>query len=556
LILCYHHPQPANMSTTRSKVPIPKNEPILGYAKGSPERSAIEAKIAEFRSKVIEIPCIINGKDVKTGKTYDAVIPHEHKHVLAKVHMASEQNIKDAIAGAMEARKKYAKMPVDARLSIFLKAAELLAGPYRQIMNAATCLNQGKNFFQAEIDSACELIDFLRFNAHYAMQIYDEQPPENSKAVWNRTTWRPLEGFVYAITPFNFTAIGGNLPTSPALMGNVVIWKPARYATLACYYFMRLLKEAGLPDGVIQFLPGDPDMITKMCLGSPDFGGIHYTGSTGVFKDIWRMVGQHIDVYKSYPRIVGETGGKDFTVMHESADVKETVCALIRGAFEYAGQKCSACSRCYIPKSRWAEVKAEFLEQMKHVKMGSPEDPTVLVNSVIHKKSFDNAKSYIEWAKAQKDCEIVYGGKCDDSVGYFIEPTFILCQDPKCKVMAEEIFAPILSCYVYDMPWEKLLQLVDETGPFSLTGCVFSGDRYAIAVAEDMLEDASGNFYINDKCTGAVVGQQPFGGARASGTNDKAGSKLNLLRWVSCHAIKENFLPPTFPLYPYMTEKQ
>lgn len=535
---------------------MPVNEPILGYKKGSVERVAIEKEVARMRAEVLEIPMIIGGKEVRSDlELGQVVIPHEHSHVLARYHKAKPEHVQAAIEAALEARKKWAVQPMDERLAIFLKAADLLASPtWRARINAATVLGQGKNFFQAEIDSACELIDFLRFNVHYAAEIYCPQPI-SSPGVWNRLTYRPLEGFVYAITPFNFTAIGGNLTSAPAMLGNVLLWKPSDYALLANYYTFLLFKEAGLPDGVINFIPGEPVAITQQILKHPHFSGIHYTGSTEVFRNIYKQIGDNIHHYRSYPRIVGETGGKGFVFAHASADLKALSTALIRGAFEFAGQKCSAASRAYIPKSKWPALKELMLEQLKEVKMGNPEQPDVLVNAVIHRGAFDRIKSYIDHAKQAKDAEIVYGGGCDDSKGYFIEPTLILTSNPHYHSLVNEIFGPVLTIYVYeDTKYVETLQLCDTATQYSLTGSVFAQDREALAIADHYLENASGNFYINDKPTGAVVGQQPFGGARGSGTNDKAGSHLNLLRWVSARTIKETFVPPHDVLYPYMRE--
>jgi 1-pyrroline-5-carboxylate dehydrogenase len=536
---------------------LPVNEPILGYKKGSVERAAIEKEIAAMRKTVLDIPLVIGGKElrpegVEKGKV---VVPHEHSHVLATYYKASEEHVKMAVDAALEARKTWSVMPLDDRMSIFMKAADLLAHPtWRARLNAATVLGQSKNFFQAEIDSACELIDFWRFNVHYAAGIYDPQPI-SSPGVWNRLTYRPLEGFVYAITPFNFTAIGGNITTAPAMLGNVVVWKPSDYAILSNYLILQLLKEAGLPDGVINFIPGEPISITKQLLADPHFAGVHYTGSTEVFRNIYQQIGQNINTYRSYPRIVGETGGKGFVFAHKSADVSALSTALIRGAFEFAGQKCSAASRAYIPASIWPAVEKDMREKLKEVKMGSPEQTDVLVNAVIHRGSFDRCKSFIEHAKAAKDAKVIIGGGFDDSKGYFIEPTVILTTNPNYHSLVNEIFGPILTIYVYeDDKYIETLQSCDTATQYSLTGSIFAQDREALQVADYHLQNASGNYYINDKPTGAVVGQQPFGGARGSGTNDKAGSHLNLLRWVSARTIKETFVPPHDVLYPYMRE--
>lgn len=497
---------------------------------------------------------VIDGKEVRSGRTGNVVIPHEHKHLLATYHQASAEHVKMAVDSALKARETWAKMSMDDRLAIFMKAADLLSSlTWRSRINAATILGQSKNFIQAEIDSACELIDFLRFNVHYAAGIFDPQPI-SSPGVWNRLTYRPLEGFVYAITPFNFTAIGGNLTTAPAMLGNVVVWKPSDYAVLSNYYVLQLLKEAGLPDGVINFIPGNPVEITDLLLSDPHFAGIHYTGSTEVFRSIYKKVGTHIDSYRSYPRIVGETGGKGFVFAHKSADIEALATALIRGAYEFAGQKCSAASRAYIPSSIWGKLKDRLIEKMKEVKMGSPEDPSVLVNAVIHEGAFNRCKKHIDLAKEK--AEIVFGGKCDKSKGYFVEPTLILTKDPHYHSLVTEIFGPILTVYVYeDDQYIETLKLCDTATEYSLTGSIFAQDREAIITADHYLENASGNYYINDKPTGAVVGQQPFGGARGSGTNDKAGSHLNLLRWLNARTIKETFVPPHDVLYPYMREQ-
>jgi len=541
-------------SSTRSRYAIPPNEPILGYKKGSPERVALEKELSRQRSTVLDIPMVIGGQEVRSGQTGNVVIPHEHKHVVATYHKAGAEHVKMAIDSALKARETWAKMPIDDRLAIFMKAADLLASPtWRSRINAATILGQSKNYFQAEIDAACELIDFLRFNVHYAAGLFDPQPT-SSPGVWNRLTYRPLEGFVYAITPFNFTAIGGNLTTAPAMLGNVVVWKPSDYAVLSNYYVLQLLKEAGLPDGVINFIPGNPVEITDLLLSDPHFAGIHYTGSTEVFRAIYKKIGSHLDSYRSYPRIVGETGGKGFVFAHKSADVEALATALIRGAYEFAGQKCSAASRAYIPSSIWGKLKDRLIEKMKEVKMGSPEDPTVLVNAVIHEGAFNRCKQHIDLAKEK--AEIVFGGKCDKSKGYFVEPTLILTKDPHYYSLITEIFGPILTVYVYeDDQYIETLKLCDTATEYSLTGSIFAQDREALVTADHYLENASGNYYINDKPTGAVVGQQPFGGARGSGTNDKAGSHLNLLRWLNARTIKETFVPPHDVLYPYMREQ-
>lgn len=538
---------------SRSKIPLPNNEPVLGFMKGSPEREQVMKKLKEMRAAAIEIPLIIGGKEVRTSKQSKALIPHEHINVLATFHEATEKEVKMAIDAALMAKKMWSEMDFETRASIFMKAAELLSGPWRSTLLAATILGQSKNFFQAEIDAAVELIDFLRFNAYFAQEIYNEQPL-SPKGVWNRLVYRPLEGFVYAITPFNFTAIGGNLTSAPALMGNSVVWKPSNYSVVSNYYTMKLFQEAGLPDGVINFIPGDPELVTKVILSHVDFAGLHYTGSSQVFRHLWKNIGQNIDIYRSYPRVVGETGGKDFVVAHGSADIDALVTALIRGAFEYSGQKCSAASRAYIPESIWPTVKQKLIETVQQLKMGNPEDPTVFLGAVIHKGAFEKIRGYIEWAKNSNDCLFIAGGKYEDKIGYFIEPTIIQTTNPTAKIMVEEIFGPVLSVYVFkDADYEETLRLVDSSTPYALTGSVFARDRTALNIADKLLQNAAGNFYINDKPTGSVVAQQPFGGARSSGTNDKAGSALNLLRWVSPRTVKETFVPPTHFSYPYMS---
>jgi 1-pyrroline-5-carboxylate dehydrogenase len=507
----------------------------------------------------MEVPLYIGSKQVKTGDTATMHPPHDHKHELGIYHKASKKNVEEAIETALEARTKWANLPWEQRAAVFLKAADLIAGPYRSRINAATMIGQSKNIYQAEIDSACELCDFLRFNVEYMSQIYNEQP-ESSEGNWNRVEYRPLEGFVYAITPFNFTAIAGNLPSSAALMGNVAIWKPSDSQVYSAQVIMEVFREAGVPDGVINMVMGDPVMITDTLLASPDFAGVHFTGSTTVFKGIWNKIGSNIQNYKTYPRIVGETGGKDFIVAHPTANPKQVATAISRGAFEFQGQKCSAASRVYLPKSLWPEIKDFVTEDLNSFKMGSPEDMTNFITAVIHEGAFDKLASYIDQAKKDKNAEIVVGGNYDKSEGYFIEPTVILTTDPKYTTMETELFGPVVTIYVYDdknfsdNKWDDLLRLVDETSIYGLTGAVLSGDRYAATRATEMLQNAAGNFYINDKPTGAVVGQQPFGGARASGTNDKAGSKLNLLRWVSPRLIKETFVTPTDYRYPFMGE--
>lgn len=536
------------------KVPIAVNEPVKSYAPGSPERDEVLKTYKSMYNSTVEVPLYINGKEIRTGNTATMSPPHDHKHSLGTYHKAEKKHIEDAIATAIEARKKWSKMPWQQRAGIFLRAAELIAGPYRAKINAATMLGQSKNIYQAEIDAACELIDFLRFNVQFMTEIYAEQP-ESTSGAWNRLEYRPLEGFIYAITPFNFTAIAGNLPASAALMGNVAIWKPSDSQVYSAKVIMDVFKEAGVPDGVINVVMGDPVMITDTILNSPDFSGLHFTGSTDVFKILWKQIGNNINNYKTYPRIVGETGGKDFIVAHKSSDPIQIATAISRGAFEFQGQKCSAASRCYIPKNLWPAVKEQLVKDVKSFKMGSPEDMGNFITAVIHEGSFDKLASYIDQAKKDSNAEIVVGGNYDKSIGYFIEPTVILTEDPKYTTMCTELFGPVVTIYIYeDDKWEETLHLVDGTSEYALTGAVFSEDRYALEIAVDILENAAGNFYINDKPTGAVVGQQPFGGARASGTNDKAGSKLNLLRWVSPRMVKETFVTPVDYRYPFLGE--
>jgi len=502
-----------------------------------------------------EIPCLIGGREVRTGRMATAVMPHDHGHVLADVHMGGEAEVQAAIAASREAWREWSHTPWEDRVAVFLRAAELLAGPWRHTLNAATMLGQSKTAHQAEIDAACELIDFWRFNAAYAAGIYGDQPL-SSPGVWNRMDYRPLEGFVLAVTPFNFTSIAGNLPTAPALMGATVLWKPASTSLLSAYYVMRLLEEAGLPPGVVNLVYGRGGEVGEPALRDPRLGGVHFTGSTAVFREIWRTIGGGIERYADYPRIVGETGGKDFVFAHPSADVAALVTALVRGAFEYQGQKCSAASRAFIPRSLWPSVKKGLVAQLAEVKMGDIEDFTNFVGAVIDKAAFDSIKEYIDFARASSDAEIVAGGVCDDKVGYFIQPTVVVTTDPTFRLMQEEIFGPVLTIFVYDDDkLDEALRFCDTGSPYALTGAVFAADRAAVLKVADALRDAAGNFYINDKPTGAVVGQQPFGGARASGTNDKAGSMWNLIRWTSVRAIKETFVPPTHFAYPFMGEK-
>jgi 1-pyrroline-5-carboxylate dehydrogenase len=530
----------------------PKNEPILSYAPGTPERKLLQEELKKQYNKTIEIPLIIGGKEIKTGNIGKVVMPTEHAHVLATYHKVGEKEVNMAIEAAMKAKKQWENTPWIERASIMMKAAELLAKKYRYLLNAATMLGQGKNPFQAEIDSACEAIDFLRFNSYFASKIYSQHPMSDNTTI-NRTEYRPLEGFVYAISPFNFTAIACNLNISPVLMGNVTIWKPATTAILSNYYLMKVFKEAGLPDGVINFLPGSGSVISDTVFASKDFTGVHFTGSTSTFNAFWNTIGKNVGNYRTYPKIVGETGGKDFIFAHNSADPKELAVAMVRGSFEYQGQKCSAASRAYIPKSLWSKTLKEINEMMKTVKMGDVHDFTNFVNAVIDEKSFDNITKYIDRAIKSKDAEIVLGGKYDKSVGYYIEPTIIEAKVPDYETMSIELFGPVMTVYVYeDKKYTETLHLCDKTSPYALTGSIFANDRDAVMEAFDILRYAAGNFYINDKPTGAVVGNQPFGGARASGTNDKAGSSLNLYRWVSPRCIKETLLPPTDYTYPFL----
>ncbi|NAY92449.1 L-glutamate gamma-semialdehyde dehydrogenase [Muricauda sp. JGD-17] len=535
------------------QVPTAFNEPVKSYAPGTPEREEVLQQYNAYYTGNVEVPLYIGSKEIKTGNTKPMSPPHEHQHVVGQYHLAEKKHVEEAIANGLESREAWANLPWEQRAAIFLKAAELLAGPYRAKINAATMMAQSKTIHQAEIDAACELIDFLRFNVEFMSQIYNEQP-ESSEGIWNRVEYRPLEGFVYAITPFNFTAIAGNLPASAAMMGNVVIWKPSDSQVFSAKVIIDVFKEAGLPDGVINVLFGDPVMITDTVLSSPDFSGLHFTGSTFVFKELWKQIGTNIHTYKTYPRIVGETGGKDFIIAHPSAKPKQVATAITRGAFELQGQKCSAASRVYLPKS----IANEVLELVKadvasFNKPGSPADMSNFVTAVIHEGAFDKLAKYIDQAKKDKDVEVIAGGVYDKSVGYFIEPTVILTQDPKYTTMCTELFGPVVTIYVYeDKDWSDTLKLVDGTSEYALTGAVLSTDRYAIEEATKALQDCAGNFYINDKPTGAVVGQQPFGGARASGTNDKAGSAQNLLRWVSPRLIKETFVTPEDYRYPFL----
>jgi 1-pyrroline-5-carboxylate dehydrogenase len=536
--------------------PMPVNEPVLNYAPGSKEKLALKAVLKELKANKIDVPMYIGAEEVRTGKTMEIRPPHEHKHVLGHFHVGEAKHVTKAINAALKVKDKWANMSWENRANIFLKAADLLATKYRPYINGTTMLGQSKNAYQAEIDAACELIDFLRFNVHFLSDIYRQQPI-SGPGIYNRLEYRPLEGFVFALTPFNFTAIGGNLPTSAAMCGNVVIWKCANTQVYSAQMFMRILKEAGLPDGVINLVFIDGPTIGEVIFNHPDFAGLHFTGSTGVFNNMWATIGKNMSGYKTYPRIVGETGGKDFVVAHKSADVDVVVTALARGAFEYQGQKCSAASRAYIPSNMAAEVKKKLVEKVKTMKMGTVEDFTNFINAVIDEKSFNKLEGYIKNSrKRDSGAKIWVGGKCDKTDGYFIEPTIIEASDPNYVTMCDELFGPVLTVYVYDENrFEETLKLVDSTSPYALTGAVIAQDRFAVELATNKLRNSAGNFYINDKPTGAVVGQQPFGGARASGTNDKAGSQLNLYRWLSARTIKETFNPPTDFGYPFMAEK-
>ena len=543
------------MSNAISPVPTPVNEPVRSYAPGSSERASLKQRLGQMLGEEFEIPLLIGGREVRTGDTARAVCPHDHGHVLATYHQAGAAEVAAAAAAAKEAWKEWSEMPWEERLSVFLRAADLLAGPWRDTVNGATMLNQSKTVFQAEIDSACELIDFWRFNPFYARAIYAEQP-SSPPLTWNRLEYRPLEGFVFAVTPFNFTSIGGNLPTAPALMGNTVLWKPASSAVYSGYHLMKVLQAAGLPAGVVNFLPGRASRVGDPVLAHPDLAGIHFTGSTPVFQAMWKTLGDNIANYRAYPRVVGETGGKNFVLAHPSADAETVVTALVRGAFEYQGQKCSAASRAYIPRSLWERVKKGLIDTVGEIAMGSPLDFRHFMAAVIDESSFDRIVGYLDYAKGSGEAEILTGGTSDKSSGYFVAPTVVVTTDPRFKLMREEIFGPVLTVFVYaDGDLEKTVELVDTTSPYALTGAIFAEDRGAIAHLTKALRHSAGNFYINDKPTGAVVGQQPFGGARASGTNDKAGSMANLLRWTSQRAIKENFVPPREFRYPHMGEE-
>jgi 1-pyrroline-5-carboxylate dehydrogenase len=535
------------------RVPPPQNEPNLTYAPGSPERAELKCKLNAMAGQRIDIPLVIGGKEIRTGNTAQAVMPHKHAHVLADWHKAGKKEVEQAIAAAVQARREWANWPWEERAAVFLRAAELLTTTWRQTLNAATMLGQSKTAFQAEIDAASELIDFWRFNVAFAQELYEEQPL-STHGTWNQSDYRALEGFVYAVTPFNFTAIAGNLPGAPALMGCTVVWKPASSAMLSAYYIVKLLEAAGLPPGVINFVPGDPKEVSDIVLDHPEFAGLHFTGSTGVFNSIWQRVGGNLGKYRAYPRIVGETGGKDFVVVHPSADPQEVAVGLVRGAFEYQGQKCSAASRAYVPQSLWPTIKERMLGMISEIKMGDVRDFRNFMGAVIDEKSFNKISDYL--ADAKQNATVITGGTAKGRDGYFIEPTIVEAKTPDYRLMCEEIFGPVLSTYVYDdKDWANILKVVDSTSPYALTGAVFATDRRAVREASLALRDAAGNFYINDKPTGAVVGQQPFGGARASGTNDKAGSKMNLLRWVSARSVKESFSPPRDYKYPFMAEE-
>ena len=536
-------------------VPEPKNEPVLNYAPGSPERKKLQEALRELRAKEIDVPMYIGGEEVRTGNKKRMSPPHDHQHTLGHFHEGDASHVEQAIQAALNAKEQWEELDWAMRASIFLKAADLIAGPYRAKLNAATMLGQSKNAYQAEIDSACEFIDFLRFNVHFMTQMYQDQP-KSAPGIWNRMEYRPLEGFIFALTPFNFTAIAGNLPTAPAMLGNTIVWKPSETQIYSANVLMEVFREAGVPDGVINLVYVDGPTAGDVIFKHPDFAGIHFTGSTKVFQTIWKTIGENIHQYKSYPRIVGETGGKDFVLAHASANAKEVATALVRGAFEYQGQKCSAASRAYIPANLWEDVKAYMQEDLKTFKMGGTEDFGNFINAVIDERSFNKISKYIDGAKQANGVEIIAGGNYDKSKGYFIEPTVLKSEDPSYTTMCEEIFGPVLTVYVYQPErFEETLELVDSTSPYALTGSIISNDRYAIDQATKKLKHAAGNFYINDKPTGAVVGQQPFGGARASGTNDKAGAQLNLTRWVSVRTIKETFVPPVDYRYPFLNKE-
>jgi len=534
------------------RIPPPINDPIRSYAPGTPERASLKARLKTMASEKIVMPLIIGGKEIKTGQCGQSVMPHDHQHVLGEYHKATEQHVRMAVDAALEARRDWANWSFDDRAAVILKAAELLRTTWRDTINGATMLGQSKTAFQAEIDSACEIVDFWRFNVHYGQELLDEQPISDH-TMWNQLEYRALEGFVYAVTPFNFTSIAANLPTAPALMGNTVVWKPASSAMYSAYHLMKLYEEAGMPPGVINFVAGDSAMISKVLLSHPDLAGVHFTGSTEVFQEMWKTIGAAIDTYHTYPRVVGETGGKDFIVAHASADVAALATAIVRGGFEFQGQKCSAASRVYVPRSLWNEVRDRCVAMIDDIKIGDVQDFRNFMGAVIDKRAFEKISGYVDHAK--KTAKIVGGGRVDGSKGYFIHPTLVETPDPGYRLLCEEIFGPVVTAHVYDdAKWAETLAIVDSTSPYALTGAIFAQDRRAVREASSALRNAAGNFYINDKPTGAVVGQQPFGGARASGTNDKAGSKLNLIRWVSARTIKENFNPPTDYRYPFMQE--
>ena len=533
-------------------IPHPRNEPILSYAPGSPERATLKAELARLSGEVADIPAIVGGKEVRSGDMLDVTSPHRHRHVIARAHLASADTVRAAAKSAIESQRDWAALRFEDRAAVFLRAADMLATTHRALLNAATMLGQSKTAFQAEIDSACELIDFFRFNVAYAERLYREQP-ESSPGVWNRMEHRPLEGFVYAVTPFNFTAIGGNLPGAPALMGNTAVWKPSHTALLSNYYVYRLLETAGLPPGVINFVPAEPVMCTATLVEEPYFAGIHFTGSTAVFRQIWHQVASRLDKYVSYPRIVGETGGKDFVVAHQSADAAAVAVGLVRGAYEYQGQKCSAASRAYIPDTLWPEVRDRMVAMIIDIRMGDVADFRNFMGAVIDQKAFNRIKGYLDASRSAAGVKIIAGGGTDDKEGWFVQPTLVTSEDPKYRLMCDELFGPVMTVHVYPAgKWRETLDLVNSTSPYALTGAVFARDRAALAEASQVLRNAAGNFYLNDKPTGAVVGQQPFGGARASGTNDKAGSILNLVRWVSPRSIKETLVSPTDYRYPFM----
>ena len=538
-----------------TQVPAPRNEPVLSYAPGSAERADLKAALERMAGEEIEIPLIIGGKEVRTGNIDRQVMPHDHGHVLATYHKAGPDEIRQAVESSLQAQKEWMHWPWEDRLAVFLRAAEMLATHYRPIVNAATMLNQSKTAYQAEIDSACELIDFWRWNAHFAEKIYTEQPV-SGPGMWNRLDHRPLEGFVYAATPFNFTAIAGNLPSAPAMLGNVAVWKPSDKSVYSNYHVMKILQEAGLPDGVINFLPGDPEPITDFVLSHRDLAGVHYTGSTAIFNLIWKRVGERMSSYRAYPRIVGETGGKDFILAHASADVDALATAIVRGGFEYQGQKCSAASRVFVPDSIWPQVRDRTVEMLAQIRVGDVRDFRNFMGAVIDQKAFDKITGYIKHAQESKGIQILHGGTFDDSKGYFIDPTLVQVEDSAYRLMCEEVFGPVLALHVYpENDWERIMDVIDAGTPYALTGAVFSTERAPIVEADRRLRNSAGNFYVNDKPTGAVVGQQPFGGGRASGTNDKAGSILNMVRWISPRAIKETLAPPRSFEYPFMAEK-